>query len=503
MMKQLKCACLEGINATQIDVEATFTKGLPSFSIVGLATNSIQESRDRIKSALLINEFKFPPKKITINLSPSDISKTGTHFDLGIALLIALNDKKCTFDDFFVFAEVGLDGKLKDTHSIFILILSLAQKGLIKNVLVAKQSVEKVSTIPNINIYSVNTLKEACDFFLSSSKESFLVQKKSFEHPFLNINQKPFYYNTQYDLDFNDVKGQTLAKKAACIAAAGNHNIIFEGSPGCGKSMITKRLQYIMPPMSLEEILEKAKLDAFDAVEPNFSALRVFRSPHHSSTKASIFGGGSHSAKMGEIALSNNGILFFDELPHFTKTVLEALREPLEDYKILISRVHSKVIYPTKFMFVGAMNPCPCGNLLSQSKECRCNEKEITNYKNRLSDPFYDRIDLFVVMNEVQQNDIADVCSQHLHKKVLKAFTQQIKRGQSNLNGKLSDEELKKFCILTKEADHILQQASLKLQLSFRAQNKIIKVARTLADMQASQEIQKSHIIEALSFRKR
>jgi magnesium chelatase family protein len=267
--------------------------------------------------------------------------------------------------------------------------------------------------------------------------------------------------------------------------------------------MITKRLQYIMPPMSLEEILEKAKLDALDALEPNFSALRVFRNPHHSSTKASIFGGGSHSAKMGEIALSNNGILFFDELPHFPKMILEALREPLEDYKILISRVHSKVVYPTKFMFIGAMNPCPCGNLLSQSKECRCNEKEILNYKNRLSDPFYDRIDLFVTMNEVHHEDKADVTSQQLHHFVIKAFHQQMHRKQSNLNGKLSDEELQQFCILTKEAQELLQQACLKLQLSFRAQNKVIKVARTIADMYEKEFIEKSHIIEALGYRKR
>lgn len=502
-MKQLKCACLEGLDATCVDVEATFTKGLPSFSIVGLATNSIQESRDRIKSALLTNNFKFPPKKITINLSPSDISKAGTHFDLSIALLVALNEEEVEFQDFFVFAEVGLNGKLKDTHSIFVLILSLAQQGILKNVLIPKESIEKISTIPNINIYSVDTLTQACDFFRFDNKQEYKVKPNCFEYAFVEINQQKYYYDTNYAFNYNDVKGQKIAKKASMIAAAGNHNILFEGSPGCGKSMITKRLRYIMPPMSLEEILEKAKLDSIDSVQPSFSPLRVFRNPHHSSTRASIFGGGSQAARIGEVALSNNGILFFDELPHFDKNILEALREPLEDYKILISRVNSKIHYDTKFMFIAAQNPCPCGNLLSSKKECRCNELEINRYKNRLSEPFLDRIDIFVTMNEVNSSDSVDVHSSALHKKVLQAFVMQKKRGQNNLNGKLSDEELKRYCVMNEESQKVLEQAISNLTLSFRATNKVLKVARTIADLNLSDIIQKEHILEALSYRKR
>lgn len=502
-MKQLQCACLEGLDATCVDVEATFTKGLPSFSIVGLATSSIQESRDRIKSALLTNNFKFPPKKITINLSPSDISKTGTHFDLSIALLVALNEEELKLDDFFVFGEVGLSGKLKDTHAIFVLILSLTQQGVLKNVLIPKESVEKVSTIPNINIYAVETLIQACDFFRFNQKEEHKVKPNSFVYDFIEINQTKYYYSSFYELNYSDVKGQKIAKKASMIAAAGNHNILLEGSPGCGKSMITKRLHYIMPPMSLEEILEKAKLDCLDAVSPTFSPIRVFRNPHHSSTRASIFGGGSQTARIGEVALSNNGILFFDELPHFDKNILEALREPLEDYKILISRVNSKIHYNTKFMFIAAQNPCPCGNLLSSNKECRCNELEINRYKNKLSEPFLDRIDIFVTMNEVSSQDSADVTSQQLHKKVLRAFAMQKQRGQINLNGKLNDEELKKYCVMNEEAKSVLDQAIESLKLSFRATNKVLKVARTIADLALSEQIDKGHILEALSYRKR
>jgi len=503
-LKKLKCACLDGLDATGVDVEATFTKGLPSFSIVGLANSSIQESKDRVKSALLVNEFKFPPLKITINLSPSDIAKSGTHFDLPIALLVALqNEKSVDFKDFFVFGELGLDGALKDTKSIFVLILSLAQAGLIKNVLVPNDSVKKISKIPNINVYGVQTLSGAIDFFKFSNKENFKKDIEDFNYDCINVKERNYFYDTHYALDFSDVKGQVLAKKAALIASAGNHNIMFEGSPGCGKSMITKRLRFILPPMSLEEILEKAKLDSLDVVEPDFSPTRVFRSPHHSSTKASIFGGGSTIAKIGEIALSNNGMLFFDELPHFGKPILEALREPLEDHKILISRVNSKVNYPTKFMFVGALNPCPCGNLLSTKKECRCNDVEVSRYKNRLSDPFLDRMDLFVVMNEVTSDDKTDVSSYELHQKVLNAFTMQKRRGQSELNGKLNDEDINKYCILKDESQEILNKAIQTYTLSFRGINKILKVSRTIADLAMCENIEKSHVLEALSYRKR
>lgn len=503
MMKQLKCACIEGLDATSVDVEATFTKGLPSFSIVGLATNSIQESRDRIKSALLTNEFTFPPKKITINLSPSEISKSGSHFDLPIALLVALNDVKCSLDGFYVFGEVGLDGKLKDTHSIFVLILSLAQQGLLKKVLIPKASIGKISKIPNIEIYAVDTLSQACDFFKFDSKEQSRVINSEFSYKKMTINRKSYYYDTQYVYDFKEVKGQQTAKRAALIAAAGNHNILFEGSPGCGKSMITKRLQYIMPPMSLEEILEKAKLDSLDAIEPSFHPIRVFRSPHHTATKASIFGGGTQSAKMGEVALSNNGILFFDELPHFGKTILEAMREPLEDHRLLISRVNSKIHYETKFLFVCALNPCPCGNLLSTHKECRCSDLEVNRYKGRLSEPFLDRIDLYVTMTDVNKNDRSDVSSLEFHEQVLKAFKMQKQRAQESLNGKLEDEILNRYCILNEESQMVLDKAIANLNLSFRSINKVKKVARTIADLEQSETIQRIHLMEALSYRKR
>ena len=499
-MSKLLCASIDGFDAITVNIESTFTKGLPSFSIVGLGNTAIQESKDRIKSSLLTNDFKFPPKRITINLSPSEVVKKGSHLDCAMALLIALNDKNIDFKDFYVFGELGLDGKLKDTTSIFILILSLAKENKIKNVLIPKESVDKISTIPNLNIYAVDNLNEAIEFFEQDNKISKKVANKKFDYKYLEINNKKYYYEDSFfELDFLDVKGQTIAKRAALISAAGNHNILFEGNPGCGKSMITKRIQYIMPPMSLEEILDKAKLDSLELIEPSFKPYRALISPHHSSTKASILGG----TKIGEIALCNNGILFFDELPHFSKSIIEALREPLEDHSILVSRVNSKIKYETKFLFISAMNPCPCGNLLSKTKECRCSQLEVQRYKNRISEPFLDRIDLYIVMNEVNSNDKADVSSKQLHQQVLNAFTLQKQRGQKELNGKLSEKDIEKFCKLDNKTQEILDKAIDSFSLTFRSINKILKVSRTIADIQNSKEIQKNHLLEAISYRKR
>ncbi len=504
-MKLLQCASIDGIEAYCVDVEATFTKGLPGFSIVGLANNSIQESKERVKSALISNEFKFPPLKITVNLSPSDLpNKTGSHFDLSIALLIALQNKSVKFDDYFVFGELGLNGKLKDTSSIFIILLSLAKQGVVKNILVPKDSVEKLSFIPNIDIYAVDTLNEAISFFEAEDKSRYKVNNKNhFDFKSININNENYYYTDKFELDFKDVKGQRLAIRAAMISAAGFHNIIFNGSPGCGKSMITKRMQYILPPMSINEILEKAKIQLLEGEDAKFNPSRVFRSPHHTSTKASVFGGGSVNAKIGEIALANNGLLFFDELPHFSKVTLESLREPLEDHKLLVSRVNNKIVYPSKFLFVGAQNPCPCGNLLSSVKECRCNDLEIQRYKNKLSDPFLDRIDLHVVMNDTNYSDKSQISSHQIYKSILDAFKMQKQRGQKELNGKLDEKSINSFCVLDDQSKIILHKAIDEFKLSLRSINKVLKVSRTIADLDQKKDIEKRHLLESLSYRYR
>ncbi len=500
-MKKLLCATMDGFDAKVVDVEVAFVRALPSFAIVGLAQTSIQESKERVKSALSAIDFKFPPQKITVNLSPSDLKKEGSHFDLSIALLICLQKTDINFDNFFVFGELGLDGALKDTHSIFAIILSLAKDGLLKKVIIPEDSMKKVSKIPNIEIYSAKNLQNAIEIFTNPSKRSIIKTNEQLSYDFVTHNDKKYYFQTKYELDFLQIKGQELAKRASLISASGMHNILYEGSPGCGKSMSAKRVVHILPPMSLEEILEKAKLDALDGKEPDFKPTKTIRSPHHSATRASIFGGGSRGAKIGEVALANNGVLFFDEFPYFQKATLESLREPLEDHKVLISRVNTKIEYQTKFLFIAAMNPCPCGNLLSRKKECRCNDLEINRYKNRLSAPLLDRIDLYVQMDEISPKDKSTISSKEMFAKVKEVFLIQLQRGQSELNGKLSDTEIEQYCKLDHKSQTILNRAVERFDLSQRAINKTLKVSRTIADLESEDKICKKHLLEALSYR--
>jgi magnesium chelatase family protein len=502
-MKKLKCATYEGLDAKVVDVELTLTKGLPSFSIVGSATALTSAgSNERIKSALLSNEYKFPPKRITINLAPSDdFKKSGSQFDLSIALLIAMAESEEDFSEWFVFGELGLDGEVKENRQLYALILSLANQNLIQKAVVPKAALQKLSKIPNIDFYGVDSLREAKELFENLESVEPHSKSASLEHDFYEIDGIKYYYEKNYPEDFIDVKGQEVAKRAALIAAAGFHNILLEGSPGCGKSMIASRLRYILPPMTNEEILEVAKLQTLNMQEPDFKPLRPFIASHATSTPASIFGGGQ--GKIGEIGLANRGILFFDELPHFSSKVLESLREPLQENRIRIGRINQRLVYETNFLFVAAMNPCPCGNLLDETKECRCNELEIQRYKNRLSDPFLDRIDLNVVMQNVSSTDKPSMSSKEMHKEVVRAHIFAKERGQKNFNGKMSDAEIEEFCVMSEDAQEVLEMAVQRFALSFRSIKKVQKVARTIADLAESKLIEKEHLLEALSYRRR
>ena len=502
IVNRLTCATLEGVNAQVIEVEATFTKGLPGFSVVGLASSDIQEAKERTKSALLTNDFVFPPLKITVNLSPSDLKKSGTHLDLAMALLIAMHKTTIEEEGLFVFGELGLDGKVKTSSMLFPLVLSLKEQGVIKRAIVPKESIPYLSHISGVEFIAVETLSEAITILKSKDFKA-NVQAFSYEAESFMVKEKRYYFERSYESDFSDVKGQGVAKRASIIAASGMHNFLMTGNPGCGKSMIAKRIKDILPPLFEEEILSIAKHQFLDGVTPSFSALRPIRSPHHTATSASIFGGGSAVAKIGEVALAHKGILFFDELPHFSKNVLEALREPLQDKKVHIARVNAKIEYEADIMFVAAQNPCPCGNLLSKQKSCRCSEVEIKRYQNKLSDPFLDRIDLFVVMQEVESTDKADITSAQMHQEVLKAFKMQKQRGQGRLNGKLSEEEIERYCILDEDAKKILESAIGKFGLSHRSIASVKKIARTIADLDGHQRIERSDILEALSYRRR
>ncbi len=501
-MVRLNAATLEGLFAKQVEIECAFHKSLPAFTIVGLADSAIQESKERVKAALSSCNFSFPPLKVTVGLFPSDVPKSGSHFDLAIALSIALNNAEAhILSDFYIFGELGLDGSIKNSNTIFPLVLSIANSTNEQvKILTSEESAKFLTKIPNITVYTVVNLKDAIAFATNDLK--LLPQQQSIlDSKHLNINGVSYYFAKNFDLDFSDVFGQKIAKRAALISAAGFHNIAFEGSPGCGKSMIIKRLRYILHPMSLSEVLENATREFLDGKTPDFSPIRPFRAPHHTATRAAIFGGGSKDGKIGEVALANRGILYFDELPHFDKTTLEALREPLEDNRLLVSRVNSKIDYEASFLFAAALNPCPCGNLLSSTKECRCTQSEISRYKNRLSEPFLDRIDIFIQMDESKESQ-SDVSSLELFNKVLAAFEFRLKRGQEKPNGKLGENEISQISF-SRDAETLLLQGIDRFALSMRSVAKIKKLSRTIADLASSQIVEKPHVLEALSYRKR
>lgn len=505
-LHQIHSATLLGLDAKIIEVEAAFNKGLPSFTIAGMAQASIQEARHRSQSALCAIGFHFPPLKIVINLAPSDLPKQGSHFDLPIALLIALYDREIppkSRRSWFALGELGLEGRVKENQNIYPILLSLAEQGYTGDILLPKENEMLYRSIPRLKLHFINHLQEGINLILSPQESPLEVANLPFSS--LEIGGIPYYYEERYEFDFLDVKGQEIAKRAALIAAAGFHNLLMEGSPGVGKSMIAKRLRYILPPLSLEEVLKSAKARLHEQGELRYEALRNARTPHNTSSKAAILGsiGASGEPKPGEIALAHGGILFLDELPHFQKSVLEALREPLENQSFVVSRAQAKVEFEASFLLVAAQNPCPCGNLLNPLQECRCNEKEVTRYKNRLSEPFLDRIDLFVGMQENEGRAQNTQSSKELHAQVLKAFKAQKERGQEVLNGKLSERETERFCSLQKEDSETLLEASRRFGLSSRAMDKIKRVSRTLADLEGSEAIQKKHLLEALSYRRR
>ncbi|RDU74003.1 Fis family transcriptional regulator [Helicobacter anseris] len=502
MVRKIFCATRFGLHTKIVEVEVSFTRGLPAFLISGLATNAIQESKQRVHSALSANGFNFPPLKITINLSPADLPKYGSHFDLPIALLIAMQKQENTLqNNWFAFGELGLDGTLKHSNDIFALVLDVMLFDSNACIILPKESEQYFSFVPNLRCVYASNLKEAMEQILQDTPP--YPNSKQLTFPSIKIRNTEYFYLQEFKNDFKEVRGQIVAKRAALIAAAGFHNLILEGSPGCGKSMIIKRLQEILPPMSLEEIMQNARLNALNNQEISFLPLRNFKSPHQSASKASILGSASNKEpKPGEIALAHQGILFFDELPYFKKEVLESLREPLENNCLVVSRVHSKITYETSFLFAGAQNPCPCGNLLSLIKECRCSEKEIKTYKNKLSQPFLDRIDLFVQMKEIDEDKSIGMDSKTMQQQVFDAFIMQKQRGQKNFNAKMSEKELEKFCTLSDEIQDLLARAVQRFGISERSVNKLRKIARTIADLDKSEVIQKSHMLEALSYRR-
>jgi len=490
--KKIKSAIFDG-EVKIIEVETTFIKALPGFTIVGLASNSIQESKERIKAALLNNGFEFPALKIITNLSPANLPKKSTALDLPIALSILFQNSSLDLSEYLVIGELGLDGTIKETKEMFAMVLGSG----VKKVIAPKTIASSIAQIPDIEIFAFDNILQFLELNIKKEFhkiEDYLINlNKKFNYNYITIQNKKYFYNNKFELDFKDIRGQTIAKRVALISASGMHNILLKGSAGVGKSMLINRLKYILPPVSLEELLEIEKQNSLDDKEITFNPQRPFRCPHHSSSKGAIFGGRN---RIGEIALANNGILFFDELPHFKKDILEELRLPLQENKILISRVNSKIEYKTEILFAGAMNPCPCGNLLSKQKECRCSELEIKRYNSKISEPLIDRIDLYLEM--IEDNDDNIISSSEMYQKVLIAFEKQVKRGY--FNSKLPENW--EFDIEV-EAQTIFEMAIRNFALSKRAQFKVLKVAQTISDLENSNKIDKKALLEALSYRKR
>ena len=503
MLVKLNSAAVEGMQATPVTIEVNSSRGA-RFALVGLPDNAVRESHERIMAAIQNSGYEFPTQQITINLAPADIRKEGSAYDLPMAIgILATKDLVQTrlFSRYMMLGELSLDGSILPIRGALPIAIKARELGY-EGLIVPEANVREAAVVNKLNVYGVRHMNQVLGHLNGT-------------HPLEPefVDTRAEFYAQQYDFeaDFADVKGQQQVKRAMEVAAAGGHNLIMIGPPGSGKSMLAKRLPGILPPLSLQESLETTQIHSVAGRLPSQCSLiaqRPFRSPHHTISSVAPVGGGANP-QPGEISLAHNGVLFADELPEFQRQALEVLRQPLEDRHITVSRIQGTVDYPCNFMFVASMNPCPCGYYNHPTKACVCTPGQISRYLNKISGPLLDRIDIQCEILPLSFQEISTAApgepSSVIRERVLRARNIQAQRFASiqgvHCNAQMSEKHLKEYCVLDTESSELLRLAMERLQLSARAYSRILKVARTIADLEGAESIQSHHVAEAIGYR--